>query len=153
MSNNLIDDIVKLTREGWRPYRGTVQDAIYEGIPCPYGLLGKKETRVRPYWFSRGDIFLCVGCSKKCCLNRPAGFQPALEINYAYSPERPFTLTPDEMVARKSSLRVDEAAYCLNCSEAKVYKDIYEGKLIALREKPLRVRTKEVAERMSDWDE
>lgn len=151
--SSLIEDIVRLTREGWRPYQGEVRHAVYESLSCSHGLLTKRETRTRPYWFSRADIFLCVGCSRKCSLNRPAGFQPALEINYAYDPEKPFPLTPEELVVRKSSLRVDEAAYCLNCSEAKIYKDIYEGKLVTLRDKPIRIRSRDIAEKMNDWDE
>lgn len=151
--SGLIDDIVTLTKEGWRPYRGGVPNAVYETLGCPCGVLGKRETRIRPYWFSRADIFLCVGCSKKCSLNRPAGFQPVLDINYPYEPEKPFTLTPEEMVARKSSLRADEVAYCLNCSVGKVYKHVHEGRLVGSKERPMRIRTQEVADMMRDWDE
>lgn len=149
----LIDDIIKLTREGWRPYRGVVPNAVYETLGCPCGVLGKRETRIRPYWFSRADIYVCVGCSKKCGLNRPAGFQPVLEVNYPYDPEKPFTLTPEELVTSKSSLRADEAAYCLNCSVRTVYKFVSLGKLVGSKERPIRIRTQEVAAMMHDWDE
>ena len=153
MSSRLIDEIVTLTKEGWRPYRGIIQDAVYHDLACPGGVFSKAETRVRPYWFSRADIFLCVGCSKRCSLNRPVGFQPTLEINYPYDPQRPFTLTPEELVASKHTLQIREAAYCLNCSEGKVYKYIYTGVLVPLKEKPYRIKATDIQRMMNDFDD
>ena len=153
--SKLIDEIVTLTRDGWRPYRGAVDERVYQGIGCPYGLLGSRETRIRPYWFARGDIFVCVGCSRKCSFARPAGFMPPLplQVKYGHSPEAPYTLTPQEMVTRKHLLNVDETAYCLNISTGLVYKYIAEGRLIALKENPKRVRAADVAAMMHDFDE
>lgn len=64
-----------------------------------------------------------------------------------------FTLTPIELVKRRHTLNVKEASYCLNISERKVYNMVAEGKLVALREKPVRIRATDVAAQMNDFDE
>jgi hypothetical protein len=153
--SRLIDDIVTLTKEGWRPYRGIVQAEVYQNLECEWGSLALKgkNLRTRPYWFTRGDIYLCLGCTRRCSLNRPAGFQVPLDIHYTYDPEQPFTLTPQEMIGRKHTLLVREAAYCLNCSESLVYRYITEGRLAALKDKPARIRVSDVAAMMNDFDD
>lgn len=151
--SKLIDDIVVLTREGWRPYRGHVQSSVYENLDCRHGLLTHRETRTRPYWFSRGELFLCVGCSRKCGLNRPAGFEPPLPIRHRTPPEQVYHLTPQELVSRKALLNVYEAAYCLNVSNNSVYRYIYEGRLPATKDRPIRVRASDVAAMMENIDE
>lgn len=147
-----IDEIVTLVQAGWRPYRGNVQGSVYESLDCNHGLLNGKETRTRPYWFVRQDLYVCVGCSRKCSLARPVGFQPALPVRYPQKKGQRFTLTPEELVSRKALLNVAEAAYCLNVSEGKIYLDIAEGKLTALKENPKRISAKEIAEKMRDFD-
>lgn len=64
-----------------------------------------------------------------------------------------YTLTPQEMVKKRHLLRVKEAAYCLNLSERQVYNLIAEGKLIALKDKPVRIKAEDVAVMMNDFDE
>ena len=151
----LIDDIVTLTKDSWRPYRGTVQAEVYQSLGCEWGTLALKgkKLRTRPYWFSRGDIFLCVGCSKRCSLNRPAGFQVPMEINYPSDPEHPYTLSPQEMVKVRHTLSAQEAAYCLNCSQARIYRYVANGKLAALKDKPIRIKAVDVESMMNDFDE
>lgn len=83
---------------------------------------------------------------------RPSGFPPILPINYPPVDE-PFMLSPQELVSKRHTLRVDEAAYCLNVSERQIYNMVAEGKLVALREKPVRVRAADVALAMEDFDE
>ena len=89
-----------------------------------------------------------------CTLKRPSGFPLPLPIRYTRIPgERPFTLTPQEMLARHDLLNVRQAAYCLNVSERKIYDYIAEGKLVKLRDNPVRVRAAEVQELRKDFDE
>jgi excisionase family DNA binding protein len=64
-----------------------------------------------------------------------------------------FTLTPVELVKRRHTLNVKEAAYCLNVSERQVYNMVAEGKLAALRDKPVRIKAKDVERWMNDFDE
>jgi excisionase family DNA binding protein len=63
-----------------------------------------------------------------------------------------YTLTPQEMVKKRRLLRVKEAAYCLNVSERHVYDLIAEGKLAALKNKPIRIKVEDVALMMNDFD-
>ena len=151
--SKIVGEIATLIIQGWRPYKGEVQQSVYEEQDCMYGQLSARETRTRPYWFSRGDIFLCIGCHRKCSLSRPAGFAPPLPIEYRYDPREPFALTPQEMVAKRHTLNVIEAAYCLNVSEGLIYRYVHDGRLPALKEKPVRVRAADVERMMNDFDE
>ncbi|HEU6436007.1 MAG TPA: helix-turn-helix domain-containing protein [Nitratidesulfovibrio sp.] len=152
----LIDDVVKLVRHGWRPYQGTVEAAVYERLRCPRAPLpapGATRRTSGPYWFHRADVFLCIGCGRRCSLNRPDGFAPPLPIRYPYSRELPFTLTPQEMVTRLRLLNVNQAAYCLNASASQIYHWIAEGRLRRLKDSPVRVPAEDVQAMMEDWEE
>lgn len=146
MSRTLITDIVQLTRDGWRPYGGQPEGYVYERLGCPY-LLTKRN---RPYWFIKGDIYLCVGCARRCSLTRPDGFPLPLPVRYP-KPPQPYTLTPYEMVERKPLLTVEEAAYCLNVSKRTVYDYIDLGKLNVLKEGPKRVSSRDVRRMMENF--
>lgn len=76
-----------------------------------------------------------------------------LPIQYETRTETPYSVTPAEMVSRKSLLRVDEAAYCLNISERTVYDWIAEGKLRKVKEQPVRIPAEDVAYRMTNFDD
>lgn len=147
----LIQDIVALTKEGWRLYDAAPVQAVYDRLGCTHAAKG---SRSKPHWFVRDDEFMCVGCGKRCILKRPAGFPVPLSIRYRDVPrEEPFTLTPQEMLARRNLLTVKQAAYCLNVSERTVYNLVAEGKLVRLKENPVRIRVDEVRAMCRDFDE
>lgn len=146
MSNKLIIEIISLIQNGWRPYNGAVLSTVYENLKCD--IIKKK-----PAWFILSDVFQCIGCSSRCTLFRPEGFQKLLYPQYTVKKGITYSLTPEEMVNRKNTLTVGEAAYCLNVSPRTIYRLVYEAKLVALKEKPIRIRTKEVKEMMNDFDE
>lgn len=148
MSKTLIREVVILTHDGWRPYSAEPEGNVYKRLQCPFAMTGSRN---RPYWFVKGDIFLCLGCGRRCSLSRPAGFILPLPINYP-QPKQPYTLTPAEMVSRKALLLVKEAAYCLNVSESKVYRYINEGKLNTLKDAPKRVSAADVRKMMEDFE-
>ena len=62
-------------------------------------------------------------------------------------------LSPEEMLARHDRLYVKQAAYCLNGSERTVYDYIAEGRLIRLKDNPIRIRANEVREMRENFDE
>ena len=65
-----------------------------------------------------------------------------------------FTLTPQQLIKRRHLLTTREAAYCLNLSERKIYSMVYEGELIALRDRGvIRIRATDVEAMMNDFDE
>ena len=151
MSRTKIMDIVALTQNGWRPYNAKPDQKVYETLGCELVLRGRKD---KPFWFVRDDVFCCVGCAAHCTLNRPAGFPLPLPIKYPRSPqERGYSLTPREMLERHDLLNAKQAAYCLNVSERTIYNMIAEGKLVRLRENPVRVRASEVKALREDFDE
>jgi excisionase family DNA binding protein len=150
MSVSLIRNVIELVGSGWRPYNYKPTPKAYENLHCPYAdAKGKKK----PFWFVRGDIFLCVSCERGCTLSRPEGFILPLPIRYEEHKATPFSRTPGEMVVKKSLLRVDEAAYCLNISERSVYDWIAEGKLRKARGAPIRVAAEDVAYFMTNFEE
>jgi excisionase family DNA binding protein len=154
MSIAFVRSIIELVKAQWRPYNYEPEPGVYVRLKCPYvDAEGKKKGRKRPFWFVRGDTFICVACFKGCSLIRPEGFIAALPVQYAAKRTAPFQLSPAEMVARKALLRVDEAAYCLNISERQVYDWIAEGKLRRAKEQPVRVSAEDVHSYMANFAE
>ena len=157
MTKNKIRDIIELTNNGWRAYNAAPESAIYARLDCPYAPERengkKKKKRKSPFWFVRGDSFLCVGCDKRCALHRPEGFILPLPINYEEKKGEPYTLTPAEMVQCKSLLRVDEASYCLNIKPRTVYEWMAEGKLRRTKDDPARIPAEDVAFHMKNFEE
>ena len=150
MSKNLIKHVVRLVNDGWRPYDAEPKPEVYDRLSCPH-VNGKPHKR--PYWFTRGDIFCCIGCERACSLHRPAGFPPALPINYPGEPEA-FCRPPQELIKLRHTLTVREAAYCLNLSERRIQKMVQEGELVALRDRGrIRIRATDVQTMMEDFDE
>jgi excisionase family DNA binding protein len=150
MPKNLIKTVARMIQEGWRPYDAQPAQEVYEQLQCPYA--GGKPPK-RPYWFSRGDVFCCIACSRACCLNRPKGFPPALPINYPAELEG-YSRPPQELVKIRHTLTAKEAAYCLNLSERKIYQMVVEGELVALRDRGvIRIRASDVEALMYDFDE
>lgn len=150
MNRKFVKDFLLLYNAGWRPYNEKPNASVYQKLGCPHvGTKGKE-----PYWFVRGEHFLCVTCNKGCTLTRPEGVILPLPLAYPVKSEKEFSLTPGEMVARKALLRVDEVAYCLNISERSVYRWIEEGKLRrAIGGEPLRVPSGDVAHYMQNFED
>lgn len=150
MSRSKIMDIVALTRDGWTPYDKQPDRSVYKILNCNLAL----QNRRRPFWFVRGDVFCCIGCSSRCVLKNPAGFIYPLPFEYPKGPKHePYMLTPKEMVERHDLLNAKQAAYCLNVSERTIYNYIAEGKLVRLKENPVRVRAAEVKALRENFDE
>lgn len=101
MSKSLITDVANLVKNGWRPYNYIPDASVYEQLHCT---LHQRKGDKGPYCFYRGDILLCLGCSRRCSLNRLEGFIMPLPIQYSEEPGEPYTLTPFEMVRRKALL-------------------------------------------------
>ena len=120
-------------------------------IDCPNNSAKGKG----PYWFVRGDVFLCVSCNKSCSLTRPEGVILPLPLVSPPDPKatgKEFSMTPGELVTRKKLLRIDEAAYCLNISERLVYNWVAEGKLRQALGTPVRVSADDVAFYMQNFE-
>ena len=143
-----ITDLLALGRDGWRPYGSEPQPQVYERLRCERHL----AVRGRPYWLYKGDVFLCLGCEARCSLVRPVGFVMPLPVKYPV-PAEPYTLTPLEMVTRKHALNMREVMYCLNISKTTAHRWVAEGKLVALKDKPLRIKAACVRELMENFDE
>jgi hypothetical protein len=150
MTTAFIKNLISLVYAGWRPYNYKPRPSVYEKLECPHA--GAKRG-TKPFWFVRGDIFVCVACTKGCSLSRPDEFYLPLPIRYSEAPQNPYTLTPAELVKCKKLLRVDEVAYCLNVSERLVYAWIAEGKLRKLTELPVRVPAEDVTSLMEQFEE
>jgi excisionase family DNA binding protein len=150
MNASLIRGIIDLTNANWRPYNYEVPKAIYDRLECPHAY---SKGQKKPFWFCRGDIFLCVSCSKGCTLTRPEGMLLTLPLRFSSSkPKKEFLLPPAELARSKYLLRPDEAAYCLNISVRTVYTWIDEGKLRKLKAHPTRIAAEDVARLMTEFE-
>jgi excisionase family DNA binding protein len=154
MSIAFIRSIIELVQAQWRPYNYEPEPSVYTKLKCPYmDAKGEKKGRKKPFWFVRGDAFLCISCSKGCALTRPEGFVTALPVQYPVKKDTTYLLAPAEMVTHKALLRVDEAAYCLNISERQVYDWIAEGKLRRVKGQPFRIPAEDVHSWMVNFAE
>lgn len=146
MTNNQINDIIQLLHDDWLPYNNQPENFVYENLNC------KQYIKKRPAWVYKGEKYLCLGCPSKCMLLRPSGFQIPLPIKYPKKCNE-FKNSPSELVNKKETLTVQEAAYCLNISVSRIYKYIYTGELTALRQRPRRIKSEDVKRLMNDFDE
>ncbi len=134
-----IDDILKVLGRGYQVYQGPVESAVYRALSCA------KPKRAR--WFVRDGRYVCLGCGRGCCWTN-GGFQPVL-LSQRARPGRVMLaelkiVTPEQLLAAKSLLRVDEVAYCLNVSPREVGKLIDEGRLVKHVARPIRVTAESV---------
>lgn len=137
---SLIDDVLRVLADGYLPYRGAIEGAVFETLRCP-------DFR-RARWFAREGRHLCLGCARRCAW-AGAGFQAVLPLardarpaGLAYG-QLPY-VTAEELLAAKTVLRVDEAAFCLNVSERTVRDMIDSARLDRLPDLPVRVTTASV---------
>lgn len=140
-----IDQVIKLTQCGWRAYEGQATAEVYDKLDCDKGRRGRSR------WFAKGDLLICIGCERNCDLPCPNGFQLPL-FKYPAPPRPAFRLSPDELLANRKLLRIDEAAYILNISARQVRSMVYEGRLSATRDKPLRIPVEEIRAMVLDVD-
>lgn len=146
MNATLCRTLKRMFDEGFRQYTGEIELRVYEQLGC------KDQSRV--YWICRWPILHCLGCNKRCTPKTPEGFQvPLVTALPNQLKGKDFSLSPEEMVASKTLLRVDEAAYCLNVSERTVRKLVDEGVLVRHLRQPIRVTAESVREEMGqvEW--
>jgi excisionase family DNA binding protein len=138
-----IDQIIKLTQCGWRAYEGQATAAVYDPLDC------EKAQRSRARWFAKGDLLICIGCERACTLPCPDGFQLPL-FKYPAPPRPVFRLPPDQLLANRKLLTVNEVAYVLNVSPRTVRYMIRDGRFQVTRDNPLRVPVAEVRAMVAD---
>lgn len=134
--------------DGWRPFEGVIKKEFTQTLPCAGG-----SAKDVPFWIYRGDIYLCLGCHQSCTSDRSHSFSHAINVRHNTPPKDVYCLSPKEMLVKKALLNVHQAAYCLNVSNKAVYKYIYDGRLPATKDKPLRVRSSDVAAMIENIDE
>jgi len=139
-----IDKIIKLTQCGWRAYEGQATEKVYENLDC--------GARGRARWFAKGDLLVCIGCERYCTLPCPDGFQLPL-FHYPAPPHPTFRLPPEQLLAKRIFLNINEAAYILNISPRQVRSLIYMGRLRATKDLPRRILAEELRAMISgtDW--
>lgn len=144
MNATLCRTLKKMFDDGFRQYAGEIDSQVYEQLGC------KDSTRA--YWICRWPLLHCLGCNRRCTPKAPTGFQVPL-VTVSPSTNKDFSLSPDELVAAKALLRIDEAAYCLNVSERTVRRLVDEGVLVRHVRQPVRVTAESVREEMQrvDW--
>jgi len=142
-AKNLVHSICALLERGYVPYHGPMAEETYRELGC--------ERRKRAQWFCDAEQrYICVGCQKRhCTLLSPSGVWPVLLSGGAPKPGRLAfaelpALSVEELLRVKSSLRPDEVAWALNCSQSRVYELLDENQLEELPYSPRRVSSASV---------
>jgi len=138
-----IDQIIKLTQCGWRAYEGQATDVVYDNLDC--GVKGRAR------WFAKGDLLVCIGCERACTLPCPDGFQLPL-FKYPAPPRPAFRLPPDQLLAKRLLLTVNETAYVLNISPRQIRNLIHTGQLRSTQDLPRRVPVEDVRAMLAQVD-
>lgn len=143
-----IDAITRYVEMGYRAFTGQVSASVYEKLACPAPIFAKwlifqERTQKKA---------VCVGCDKECKPDNIEAFLLNTQLK-AIDYNRPYAISPSDMVKRHTLLNAKQAAYCLNVSERTIYNYIAEGKLTRTRDNPVRVRASEVEQYMNDFDE
>lgn len=140
--NGLINQVLDVLSKGYRPYRGHVDDAVYETICC--------DSPEDASWFEHERRFICLGCQRHCALVDPPGMQLTIPMKVKSSygvvmlAQLP-SVTVDEILATGRPLRPDEAAWALNVSTREIYYMVEDGRLNqAGSGRPLRVTSDSV---------
>lgn len=142
-AKGVIHDVLALLDRGYVPYTGEVGGQVYCRLRCP-----RPE---RGTWFTSRGRFVCLGCARRCAQSDGVGFQVQLpgvrrgfQVAFAHLPQ----VTAEELLAAKTLLRVDEAAFVLGVSPQQVYSLIDAGKLDRHLDLPVRVTAESVREEM-----
>jgi hypothetical protein len=139
MSKANFDDMLRMLQQGWVPYRGAVDKAEYEGLGC--------KTPAKAWWMHQKQKYVCLGCSKRCSLVDPAGFELLLPVTlqakclaFAYLP----AVSAQELLKKKLFLSAPEVEFVLNVSKRQVYDLLDEGRLDRHSDLPLRITAESV---------
>lgn len=121
---SIIDDVLKLLDKGFLPYQGHVEGHVYESLGCG-------STR-KPRWFWKDRKYVCLGCTKRCSLVHPVGFELMLPVSYQ-TKKLAFARLPAvsawDLVKKKALLTIPEVAFVLSIGRSKVWKLIQDGRL------------------------
>lgn len=134
MSKAIFDDMLRMLQQGWVPYRGAVDKAEYEGLAC--------KTPAKAWWMHQKQKYVCLGCSKRCSLVDPAGFELLLPVTLQ-AKRLVFAVLPavsaQDLVEKKMFLNVPEVEFVLSISRRQVYHLLEEGRLESHSDAPVRI--------------
>ncbi len=121
---SVVDDVLALLAKGFLPYAGHVEGDAYAALGC--------GPRRRPRWFYRDRKFVCLGCSKRCSVVDPIGFELVLPVTFQ-AKKLVFAQLPavsaKELVTKKALLTVPEVEFVLSIGRSRVWEMIQEGRL------------------------
>ncbi|MFW5487095.1 MAG: helix-turn-helix domain-containing protein [Desulfovibrio sp.] len=151
---SIIDDVLAVIGEGYRPYYGKVSEQGKKQVKC--------ENWDSTFWFvketDRRRVFMCLGCeSRPCVLANPEGFELTMQVpvnstKISFMEAR--AVSPEELFRHKKWFRAEEAAKLLAVSTRKIRYLVEEGALVRHKDKPFRITAKSLEaqyNREEDW--
>lgn len=150
---SIIDDVLAVIEEGYRPYYGKVSEQGKKQVKC--------ENWDNTFWFvketDRRRSFMCLGCeSRPCVLIDPEGFELTMQIplkstKISFMEAR--AIPTAELFKRKKWFRVEEAASLLAISDRQVRKLVDFGILTRHVDNPVRITAEslEAEYNKEDW--
>jgi len=135
----VFDDLLQLLSRGWAPYQGRVEGRVYERLGCA------RPKRAR--WLVCDGKYVCLGCSRRCSLLEPAGFELMLPVtirtkSFAYA-SLP-AVSAEELLKKKVLLTLRDVEFILSVSSRTVYTLIEEGRLERHPDPPTRITAESV---------
>lgn len=147
MTTRNLKDFADLYGKGFRVYYGIIDPAVYVRLECRHP--------EKAFWICRWPILHCFGCSKRCVPQKTEGFQEVLIVPEEKDDKAvpQFSISPEEMVEKKTLLRIDEVMYCLRIGKNYAYRLAQEGVLVRHHRSPWRVTAASVKAEMMNVDE
>lgn len=144
MTASTVDKTLRLLGDGYAPYDGVIDQAVYDRMGC------RKEKQAR--WFYRltpkSSLFVCIGCSRGCAVRNPEGFQAVLPVENCRGTGIVAGVLPvlsdEELLEKKSLLTLPEVLSILRVSDRKARGLIDDGVLEAHEGLPIRVYSSSV---------
>lgn len=144
MTKTVVTNTLALLNEGYAPYDGQIEEAVYDRQKC--------KRRKQASWFVRitpeNVLFVCLGCGRGCSLKNPEGFQAVLPLDGGRKVSVVAGVLPvisdDDLLDKKTLLNREEAMAILRVKERKFYDLVDTGQIAALEGLPIRVTTESV---------
>lgn len=144
MTKTVVTNTLALLNEGYVPYEGQIEEAVYARQKCKRKKQASWFVRVTP----ENVLFVCLGCGRGCSLKNPEGFQAVLPLDGSRKVSVVAGVLPmisdDELLAKKTLLRLDEVCAVLRVSDATARRMIDKGEIVATEALPIRIHTDSV---------
>ena len=114
------DMALRLIQDGYAPYKGEVDQSVYDEQKCRSEKNAKWFIRITP----KRRVQICVGCKRECILVNSPGFQAVLPVEAKFISRIVVGTLPilsdEELLATKKTITIPEAEVVCQIGRAHV---------------------------------